>query len=682
MRLRGPEAGTWRRWSAAIAAGSMSFLAVVALAILAILLGSAQHATCTSGARSGDAGATAPVAPAASVIPRRLLPIYRHAARRYRLGPEGWAYLAAINRIETDFGRNLSTSSAGAIGWMQFLPATWAIYGVDADHDRRRDPNDPDDAIHAAARYLRASGAPRDWHHAIYAYNHAEWYVADVRNHARSYAGRGSSLPSDVPLADPPRPTGGRELRGAASTFGNDPVTGYTDTVDNNTPAARSHGYPNATNDGPGISLLDLTTIGGWWWLRAPNHRTAILQQIDYGPSARGVLVDINAVAARAVFRYRQGDAFPTRQGTWTLIYMGKRMPPGATPNTATDPAPPAIDCSPANACPPSLGPPPPAGSGPIDRRGRPGFTPTPGSDFRFGREPEIARRLDALGRALHLTIYGLSGHRTPAHSIAVGGFANDPHTSGEAADVAVNSRLRASAARLTEAVLRRFGLTRPFAGAHEINHVQLLGTSSISLPAGRSTTDASCSAPGGATLARAITLTRPRDYARLPDWAVAPGHGPVRCDARIVPDLLWLIRAFHLLAHDCLAAGHHTHGTGISIDLVPASDPNPQVGRLAHVADWRRGPEAAARALGWKPACAAHGCIGSGLVPAIHAIFYNGYPDHGDPARFTGACGCPHVHISWQASTYSAPTIEAPSRWVRVFPVGPAAESPSGATS
>jgi membrane-bound lytic murein transglycosylase B len=57
---------------------------------------------------------------------------------------------------------------------MQFMPATWAAYGEDANHDGRTDPNNPWDAIFAAAHYLRANGAPADWHKAIFAYNHAD----------------------------------------------------------------------------------------------------------------------------------------------------------------------------------------------------------------------------------------------------------------------------------------------------------------------------------------------------------------------------------------------------------------------------------------------------------------------------------------------------------------------------
>src|SRR5918997_340149 len=88
-----------------------------------------------------------------------------------------WEVLAAINDVETDYGRNVAVSSAGARGWMQFMPGTWRQYGVDADGDGRRDPDSPVDAIFAAARYLQASGASTDLDRAIFAYKHANRYV-------------------------------------------------------------------------------------------------------------------------------------------------------------------------------------------------------------------------------------------------------------------------------------------------------------------------------------------------------------------------------------------------------------------------------------------------------------------------------------------------------------------------
>src|SRR5205085_2830102 len=102
--------------------------------------------------------------------------------------------LAAINEIETDYGRNLNISSAGAVGWMQFLPSTWKKYGVDANNDGTKDPYNPVDAIFASARYLKAAGADKDVRKAVFAYNHADWYVDSVLMRARLIGG----LPSDL----------------------------------------------------------------------------------------------------------------------------------------------------------------------------------------------------------------------------------------------------------------------------------------------------------------------------------------------------------------------------------------------------------------------------------------------------------------------------------------------------
>jgi soluble lytic murein transglycosylase-like protein len=124
-------------------------------------------------------------------IPPFLVPIYIAAGRTYGIP---WNVLASINQIETDFGRNLNVSSAGALGWMQFMPGTWKGYGVDATGDGVADPYNPVDAIYAAARYLRASGGAHDLHKAIFSYNHAEWYVDRVLKTASVYG----SMPSGV----------------------------------------------------------------------------------------------------------------------------------------------------------------------------------------------------------------------------------------------------------------------------------------------------------------------------------------------------------------------------------------------------------------------------------------------------------------------------------------------------
>jgi murein DD-endopeptidase MepM/ murein hydrolase activator NlpD len=93
-----------------------------------------------------------------------------------------WQVLGAINKIESNFGQNMGPSSAGAVGWMQFMPSTWERWGMDGDGDGVANPWDPEDAVFAAARYLAAAGAHEDISRAIFAYNHAQWYVDDVLN--------------------------------------------------------------------------------------------------------------------------------------------------------------------------------------------------------------------------------------------------------------------------------------------------------------------------------------------------------------------------------------------------------------------------------------------------------------------------------------------------------------------
>ncbi len=117
-------------------------------------------------------------------IPPFLLPIYQACGTEYGIP---WEVLAAINKIETNFGTNLNVSSAGAVGWMQFLPSSWETYGLDANGDGRKDPYNPVDAICAAAHYLKVAGGQKDLYNAILAYNHADWYAQEVLLYARAY---------------------------------------------------------------------------------------------------------------------------------------------------------------------------------------------------------------------------------------------------------------------------------------------------------------------------------------------------------------------------------------------------------------------------------------------------------------------------------------------------------------
>lgn len=111
-----------------------------------------------------------------------------------------------------------------------------------------------------------------------------------------------------------------------------------------------------------------------------------------------------------------------------------------------------------------------PVGAPTTSPQGEYGFFPAPGTNYSVGVEPILVQRLNTLGIALHLHLIGISGYRTPQHSVEVGGFANDPHTRGEASDTP-------GIEGVPEATLERFGLTRPFPGPAEADHIQLLGS-------------------------------------------------------------------------------------------------------------------------------------------------------------------------------------------------------------
>jgi murein DD-endopeptidase MepM/ murein hydrolase activator NlpD len=119
----------------------------------------------------------------------QLLGVWQRAGAAYGIN---WQVLAAINKVESNFGRNMGPSSAGAVGWMQFMPSTWERWGVDADGDGIADPWNAEDAIAAAARYLAASGGQTDISRAVFSYNHAQWYVDEVLQMARLFGSGGA----------------------------------------------------------------------------------------------------------------------------------------------------------------------------------------------------------------------------------------------------------------------------------------------------------------------------------------------------------------------------------------------------------------------------------------------------------------------------------------------------------
>jgi murein DD-endopeptidase MepM/ murein hydrolase activator NlpD len=124
----------------------------------------------------------------------QLQALWQRAGAQYGIP---WTVLAAINKIESNFGQNMGPSSAGAIGWMQFMPDTWLRWGTDGNGDGVSDPWNAEDAVYAAARYLAAAGGQTDIPRAVFAYNHAQWYVDEVLQMAQAFAG-GSEVASDL----------------------------------------------------------------------------------------------------------------------------------------------------------------------------------------------------------------------------------------------------------------------------------------------------------------------------------------------------------------------------------------------------------------------------------------------------------------------------------------------------
>jgi peptidoglycan DL-endopeptidase CwlO len=182
-------------------------LAGAALALLGVMIVGAL-----AGGQLGGTSEPSPIALAD--IPADYLLAYQREGARYGID---WAILAAIGKIECNHGSSQlsgcnppgTVNGAGATGPMQFLGATWrrgtpsmtvpAIapptrttidgYAADGDGDALADVWNAADAIAGAARLLRANGAPGDYRRAVFAYNHADWYVRDVFELSASYRG-------------------------------------------------------------------------------------------------------------------------------------------------------------------------------------------------------------------------------------------------------------------------------------------------------------------------------------------------------------------------------------------------------------------------------------------------------------------------------------------------------------
>jgi hypothetical protein len=176
-----------------VVAGTLAW-AIVCACVVVLLLGFAHSVVNPLAAGVSQSPTPAPSSAAELDIPPLYLALYMEAATRFGLD---WTILAGIGRVECDHGRDPAPSctvegqlnNAGAGGPAQFLVSTWNRYGISADGQGLPDMWDPADAIFSMAGYLRASGAPANYWQAVFAYNHAAWYVTDVLSWARRYRG-------------------------------------------------------------------------------------------------------------------------------------------------------------------------------------------------------------------------------------------------------------------------------------------------------------------------------------------------------------------------------------------------------------------------------------------------------------------------------------------------------------
>jgi hypothetical protein len=189
--------------------GSWKVALPVIAAVLGLLFFISLFVASSSSAVGGGSVCTV-VGRDGEAIPASYVPWLERAATKYQLGPRGFAIVAAVHKVESDFGRSTEPgvhsgeNGAGAGGPGQFLQPSWETYGVDADGDGVANRYSVPDSIFATANYLHASGAPKDWYGALFAYNHADWYVEKVLATAAEFGARQVCRPVSAKLGDLP----------------------------------------------------------------------------------------------------------------------------------------------------------------------------------------------------------------------------------------------------------------------------------------------------------------------------------------------------------------------------------------------------------------------------------------------------------------------------------------------
>lgn len=206
-RYRRDDRGISKIQVAVIAGAALILMSPVLLLPLFFAAGPALYNATHSGDNDCGDGSQQPdqSGTAKGDIPRSYLELYKSAGKKYGIP---WNVLAGIGKEETNHGRSTlpgvhsGQNEKQAGGPMQFIPGTWGAYGVDGNHDGKKDRYDPADAIPAAARYLKANGAPEKMWNAIWHYNQASWYIEDVLRYAKHYASGDFTIQNDAPSPD------------------------------------------------------------------------------------------------------------------------------------------------------------------------------------------------------------------------------------------------------------------------------------------------------------------------------------------------------------------------------------------------------------------------------------------------------------------------------------------------
>jgi hypothetical protein len=322
------------------ASGSSRLLLGAIAAALALFIGSLLGLAVLLGPSPACSGA-ASVSVLNSEVPAKLVPLYEEASAEYDLGAKGPSVLAAINFVETSFGTNVATSSAGANGWMAFLPSTWKVWGVDGDHDGTKDPYNAADAIFSAANYLHDSGAPRDWWQAVYAYNHAGWYVEKVLRYAKQFS-RGAGPTVEVQVAATCSGTTGVPNEAVARMVAEAerlsllrPHTEYV--------WGGSHGESPTPDNGPfdcSSAVSHLLQVGGF---KNPTMDTIGLSSWGRSGPGRWVTIWVKPVdnhgAAHTFIEFMPGVTPPSKRYWGTSGFVEPGHGPGWIPEASFDPS-------------------------------------------------------------------------------------------------------------------------------------------------------------------------------------------------------------------------------------------------------------------------------------------------------------------------------------------------------